>query len=187
MFYFFIGNLIARLISFFSVLQCAFPSKSTMFRCAQKIVRPTIRMYYNNQSQRILNQISNENRQVHLSIDVQYDSPKQNAFYCTVTAIEALSKKIIGFATVSRNEITNQLQNAESAAFQRLITDLSSRIKIASITTDNSPNINKLFAKNYNSIKHYINLWHILRSMFQKFAPKFKLKVCFLNNNFFFI
>lgn len=86
-FLFFIGNLVARLISFFSILHCAFPSKCTMFWCAQKIVRSAIQIYYENQRQQILNQISDYNREVYLSMYRQYDLLRHSAYYCTVTAI----------------------------------------------------------------------------------------------------
>lgn len=178
-FSFFVGNLIARLISFFSILQCAFPSKCTMFRCAQKIVRPAIQIYYNNQRQQILNQILDYNRGAHLSMDGQYDSPGHSAYHCTVTAIESMSRKVIGFATVSKKEVNNHSPNAEPAAFRRLIDELSTHMQITSITTDNSPALNKMFREEYGHIKHYIDLWHILRNMFKKFSPKFKLRVRF--------
>lgn len=73
--------------------------------------------------------------------------------------------------------VNNHSPNAEPAAFGRVLNDISNHIQIASVTTDNSPTLNKMFREEYGHIKHYIDLWHLLRNMFKKLAPKFK--VCF--------
>lgn len=47
---------------------------------------------------------------------------------------------------------------------------------ISLVTTDNSSALTKMFRENYPQIKHYIDLWHVLRNMFKKFSPKFTVR-----------
>lgn len=150
-----------------------------MFRSAQKIVRPAINIFYQNQRRQIFNQLLQHNRGLHLSMNVQYNSPGHKAYHCTVTAIESVSNKIIAFATVAKNEVDNRSSNAESTAFRRILNELSTKFQISSVTTDNNSELNKLFCEEYSHINQYIDLWHILKNMYQKFAPKFKITVCF--------
>lgn len=112
-------------------------------------------------------------------MDGQYDSPGYSAYYCTVTAIEAVTRKIIGFLTVAKSEVNNISSNAEPLAFCRLLNELQSlHVKIVSVTTDNSTTLNKMFREEYPYIRHNFDMWHILRNIFKKFASKFKTKVC---------
>lgn len=168
----------AQIVSFFTILQCAFPGKRHMFRYAQKIVRPAIDIFYNNMRLPILREIMERHRPVHLSMDGQFDSPGHNA-YCTVTAIESMSRKVIHMATVKKQEVNNRSPNAEPAAFRHVLNDLLQDIAIQSVTTDNNLSLNKMFREEYPEIEHFIDLWHVLRNMFKKFLPKFKEQVSF--------
>lgn len=140
-----------------------------MYYAAQYVVRPIIHRYYANERNVIIDRILQSGREVHLSADGQYDSPGFCAYNCTVTALESVSKKIIGFMTATRHEANNRSAGAEPIAFRRLFNELlEMNIRIAFVTTDASPSLNALFANEFPQIRHYYDLWHILRNMYRK-------------------
>ena len=80
---------------------------------------------------------------------------------------------------MKRSEVNNRSCNAEPAAVRQLITDLELKnIRILSVTSDNGSSLNRLFRAEFPHIHHYLDLWHILRNMYRKFAPKFN-NVCY--------
>lgn len=169
------GIEIAQILRFFSILQCVFPSRRTIFYAAQIVIRPLIQEFYKLKQHNILNEIIERKAPIHLCID----SPGYSAYHCTVTAIESVSKKIIAFSTIKKLEVNKKLCNADTAAF-RVVLDFifSKNIQISSVASDNTSALNKMFAVEYPNIRHHLDLWHILRNMYNKFSPKFKLKVC---------
>lgn len=164
----------AKILNFFCFLRCAFPSRRAIFSAAKDFVYPVIRTFYNNDRLQILNSFITSGQSINICMDGQFDSPGFCAYYCTVSALEASTNKLIGFATVKRSEVNNCSTNAEPLAVRRLMDDLLNRnISIASVTTDGSKALGKVFRENYPNIRHYLDLYHILRAMYRKFAPKF--------------
>lgn len=172
------GILFAKIFKFFAILNCCFPSRTTLFYTAQKIVRPMIREIYLLQQTHLIDFLIEINEPIHICVNGQYDSPRFCAYHCTVTAIKSVTKKIIGFTTVKRSEVGNKSCNAEPEATRQLIDFiLSKNLNIASITSNNSTSLNKLISTNYPNIHHFLDLWHILRNMHNKYLPKFGINV----------
>lgn len=165
----------AKLVQFFTIICCVFPKQRALFDAAKQVVYPTIEQLYRHQQLSLFEQIRKTNAKIHLAMDGQYDSPGYCAYHCTVTAIEWMTGKVLSFNTVKRREVNNISSNAEVEAFRRLLSELRLQdISIASVTTDNSCQLNAFFRKECPDICHYLDLWHILRNIFRKFLPKFK-------------
>lgn len=174
------GINISKILNFFMLLCCAFPSCRTIYYAVRYVVRPIVYCYYTSEQNKIIDCIVQSGHEVHLSADGQYDSPGFCAYNCTVTALEKVSKKIIGFMIVNRREANNRSACAKPIAFWRLFNELlKMNVRITSVTTDASPSLNSLFANEFLQIKHYYNLWQILRNMYRQFLPKF-INVCFI-------
>lgn len=170
-----------KILNFFAILQCAIPSINSIYYSAKVIVRPIIKKFYCDQHNNLIQHLRRINRPIHLCMDGQYDSPGYTAHYCTVTAIESCTKKVIGFFTVSRAEANNNSPSAEKIGFRRLLNYLiSNNLQIKSVTTDNSSSLNNLFSTEYPHITHYLDMWHILRNLYRKFSPKFKVVIFFI-------
>lgn len=172
---------LAKILHFFAFFQCAFPSRRSVYYTAQHVIRPLICQYYNSERANIVNYILQLPNPVHLYFNGQFDLPGFSTCHRTVIAIESISKKIIGFMTVTQQEANNNKSaNAESIAFRRFVNELLFlNIRIGSITTDNNISINEIMSNEFPDIVHYLDLWHILRNMYKTFQPKFN-KVCFL-------
>lgn len=163
----------AKIILFFGILKCIFPTSSPFFYAA-RVVRPIIEKFFNHQRSALIENLRRTGSSIHLCIDGQYDSPGYCAQNCTVTAIEASSQKVVDFVTVRRCEANNKLGNAEPIAFTRLLNKLLSEgLTIATVTTDNSRTLNSLFREKYPFISHRLDLWHLMRNIYRKLAPRF--------------
>lgn len=153
------GIEIAKILRFFTILQCVFPSRRTMFYAAQIVMRPLISEFYKLQQHKLLREISERQLPIYLCMDGQYDSPGFAAYNCTVTAIEAVSKKIVAFSTVQRSQVNNKTCNGEPAGFRNVLNFLISKdIQIASVTSDNSSSFNKMIREEYPDIRHHLDL-----------------------------
>lgn len=104
--------------------------------------------------------------------------------------MEASSRKLIGFSTVRRAEVNNRSPNCELEGTRRFLTSknffcniiyfinlfldlLSKNIQISSVTTDGSAVLKKNISEEFPNIKHYLDLYHILRAMYRIFVNKF--------------
>lgn len=94
----------------------------------------------------------------------QFDSPGYCAYYCVITALESVTRKVIGFKIVTKKQVNNNSANAERFGFGLLLNDfLTKNLRIGFVTSDNSKALNSLFENEYPEIKHYLDLWHVLR------------------------
>lgn len=174
----------AKILQFFAFLRCFFPTKSPMFAAAQKVIRPIIRNYYEFKNFQLINYLRGLGP-IHLAIDAQFDSPGFSAYHCTVSALESTTRKIIGFMTVKRSEANNKSCNAEPIGTRQLLNKFrGDNLDIASVTTDGSKTLKRLFETEFPGISHYWDLWHILRNLYHKFHPKFAV-VSFFHYNFY--
>lgn len=155
----------SKILNFFTLLQCAFPSRSAIYSSAKNIVHPVIQKYYKNDQLNILNKLIQSNIPVNLCI---------GTYYSTVAALESSTNKIISFVTACRSETDNFVCNNKLLDFKQVFDDITSKkLEIASVTTDNNEEIDDFFSKNYPNICHFIDLYHILREMYHNFSPKF--------------
>lgn len=175
------GISFTKIIHFFNLLQCAFPSINSIYYSAKVVVYPVIKQFYQHEHTNILQRLKQINNSIHLYINGQYDSPGYSAYYCTATAIESITKKIIGYFIVSKLEANNNSLAAEKIVFQKLLDYLiSNNLNISSVTTDISETISNLFLNEYPLITHYLDIWQILQNMYKKFLPKFRVVFYFI-------
>lgn len=166
------------MLQFFGALSCLFPKRSAIFAAAQNFVYPVIQRLYDTKIAEFINQLQ-QMGPIHLEIDGQFDSPGYCAHHCIVSALESTTKKLIGFVTCTRARANNVSSNAETIATRDLINKLLvEELNISSITTDGSKALSNLIATEYPNIVHYLDLWHILRNLFRKLNPNFKV-VCY--------
>lgn len=82
---------IAKILNFFMLIQCAFPTSRSIYYAAQHVVRPLIYCFYNNERQNNLNERNNFGN--HYIMNGQYDSPGYCVNNSTVSAMESITKK----------------------------------------------------------------------------------------------
>ena len=86
-----------------------------------------------------------KNKNLVLVGDGRCDSPGSSAKFCTYSAMEIESGKILQAETVDKREVDLQSPNMERKAFKRSMEFLLSHIKCTEIITDASSSIQKDF------------------------------------------
>ena len=68
---------------------------------------PEIDNAWEREQKDVVEAIKNDGRELHLGVDGQCDSPGHNATYCTVTAMDARSNKVVDLNVVNVKEVPN--------------------------------------------------------------------------------
>lgn len=172
----FSGNTFNRISQFAEFLGVPFIGKTTFYNMQSSILNPIINQEYLLQQEAILNSLPSEG--VRLSGDGRCDSPGYSAKYCTYSLMDMSSNKIVTSNVVQVTEASSSV-TMEPLGFRRSVDYiLSKEIKINIIATDRHPSITSIMKKDYKSIEHQHDVWHVVKSVKKKLIAKSKFKDC---------
>lgn len=172
----FSGNTFSRVSQFAEFLGVPFISKSTFYQVQKSVLNPIINQEYLLQQEAILNSLPVEG--VGLSGDGRCDSPGFSAKYCTYSLMDMSTNKIVASSVVQVTEASSSV-TMEPLGFRRSVDFILSKdVKINIIATDRHPSITSIMKKDYKSIEHQHDVWHIVKSVKKKLIAKSKFKDC---------
>lgn len=167
-----------KLKRFAYLMNIPFIEKSTYYRLRGNYVFPEIQNAWSSHQLQLIQEIRKDNK-LQLSIDGQCDSPGHNATYCTVSAMDVDTNKIVDYKIVDVKEVKNS-QSMEKEGFIRTVDNLldNHEVKINLISTDRHSMIRKLMATcpKYTNINHQFDPWHIAKGILKKLVQCSKKK-----------
>ena len=89
-----------KIAKFANILNLKFLSKSMYYQHRSNFVFPEIDHAWQKEQQEQINEIQESGRSIDLAVDGQCDSPGHNATYCTVTAMDTFTNKVLNFRIV---------------------------------------------------------------------------------------
>lgn len=173
------GILFSKLKRFAWLLNLKFFEKTTYYRLRADYVFPQINLSYKDAQAGIINEIKEEKRKIDIGMDGQCDTPGHNASYCTVTAMDADTNKVIDFKVVRVAEVKNS-QNMEKEGTIRCLNAIQDEhnLEIRVLSTDRHPSIRKLLRTDprFLAIIHQFDIWHIAKSLLKALSKAAKKK-----------
>ncbi|XP_059917338.1 uncharacterized protein LOC132464778 isoform X2 [Gadus macrocephalus] len=113
--------------------------------------------------------------------DGRMDSPGFCAQYCTYTAMDNDSKKIMSIVNLDKRETNRNSVAMEKEGFIRTIDDLRKDVEVQEVCTDGHLGIKALFSKGmYKDIGvvHCLDIWHGSKNLSKKFVAAGQQKSC---------
>ena len=169
------GGTFQDLSNFAEALQLNFISRSIFFDMQDNIILPVINKQYIKQQSTIITDI-NDGMPVDLCGDGRSDSPGHTAKYGTYSLMDEKSGKIVDFSLIHVSEVSSSNAMEYEGCKRSLDNLLNRKISIRCLTTDRHTQITAQLAKNYPSIKHQYDVWHLAKWVTKKLTKKAKTK-----------
>uniref|UniRef100_A0A914X8L7 THAP-type domain-containing protein n=1 Tax=Plectus sambesii TaxID=2011161 RepID=A0A914X8L7_9BILA len=166
------------------VLDLAVMSQPTFFEHQLQYVMPTINEVYDqhmDQVHEILTEHEEEHGALNYAADAQCDSPGYSANLCCVSFLEINSGLVSSMTVIHKAETeTKTSQSMEPFGFRRCLDDLIHQRKrlVGAIATDGHMTINAIMRRDYSTIEHQLDKWHIGKNLKKKLTAAAKTKGC---------
>ena len=100
------------------------------------------------------------------------DSPGYSAKYGTYTIIDQNTEKIFDFQMVQVGEVANSVAMEKTKLERSLKYWLNKGLSIHQLATDRHPQITSFMQKNYPSVEHQYDIWHVSKGVSKKLAKQ---------------
>lgn len=172
-----VGIPFSKLKRFAYVLNLKFIEKSTFYRLRGDYVFPAIDHAWKVHQQNLVAEL--RAGKLNIGIDGQCDTPRHNATYCTVTAMDCTSNKVVEVQVVNVKDVKNS-QGMEKEGLVRVVDSMENNLNlnIRLISTDRHIQIRKMMASNprYAHIIHQFDPWHLAKNISKKLTKLAKKK-----------
>ncbi|XP_028519514.1 uncharacterized protein LOC114576651, partial [Exaiptasia diaphana] len=169
------GGAFQEFSNFADALQLKFIGKSCFFKMQNNIILPVINKQYKAQQQNVIMDVK-QGMPLNLCGDGRSDSPGHTAKYGTYSLMDENSGQILDFSLVHVSEVSSSNAMEFEGCKRSLNTLTKKKISIRCLTTDRHTQITAQLAKNYQSIKHQYDVWHLAKWVVKKLTKKAKTK-----------
>lgn len=161
--------------NFADALNLNFVGKSSFYQTQNKIVLPIINKQYKQKQKNVINDIKGE-MPVDLCGDGRSDSPGHTAKYGSYSLMHERSGRIVDFSLVHVSEVSSSNAMEYEGCKRSLNNLLKRKISIRCLTTDRHTQVTSQLQKNYPSIIHQYDVWHLAKWVTKKLTKKAKTK-----------
>ncbi|KAL5017769.1 hypothetical protein ScPMuIL_005150 [Solemya velum] len=161
------GNNFAKIALFAKFMKLNFLGSNTFTNIQRQYVVPSIEELWESKQQNVIRTCRNQD--LVILGDGRMDSPGFSAQYCSYTAMDNSSKKILTVRTVDKRETQLKSTTMEKEGFQRVMKELKDKqVKVTEVVTDAHISIGALMKKEYPHIKHSFDIWHAAKNLGKK-------------------
>ena len=133
-----------------------------------KYVFPVVDTHWEKEQTRLINTLKDRVEPVTLAGDSHCDSPGHSAKYGTYTMLDVASDQVVDFKVVSVCEMKNPNAMEKKGFIDTLNFIEEAGMHVAGVSTDSHPRIKKYMREEQKNKKHYINLWHAIKTVTKK-------------------
>jgi len=169
------GGTFQEFSNFAEALQLQFIGKSSFFKMQSDFILPVINKQYKDQQNKVIAEIKGE-MPVDLCGDGRSDSPGHTAKYGTYSLMSEKSGKIVDFSLVHVSEVSSSNAMEYEGCKRSLNNLLQREVSIRCLTTDRHTQITAQLAKQYPTIIHQYDVWHLAKWVMKKLSKKAKTK-----------
>lgn len=146
---------------------------TTFHSIIKKFVAPVVKNKWMHHRQENINELNQNQLEIKLGGDAQYDSPGHCADLCIYTIMCLITNKIIDFVVIKRGSVPMDL---EKSACSALLTRLSKSfgLKFVLFLTDRHTGVRKLMKDMFPKIIHEFDIWHLCKSLVKKLSTILK-------------
>ncbi|XP_061653876.1 uncharacterized protein LOC133489123 isoform X2 [Phyllopteryx taeniolatus] len=174
------GNNYEKICLLFKFMQMGTVDRSTFFRIQNSYCVDTVKTFWNYNRAAIITDLKSKGPVVALG-GAWTDRPGFCAQYCTYTAIDNDSKKIISMCNIDKGETLRNSVVMEKEGFMRTFETLLEEVHLKEICTDTRTQISPLFNNGKykdSGVVHSLDVWHGAKTLWKKIHAAGKQKGC---------
>ncbi|XP_064390936.1 uncharacterized protein LOC135338779 [Halichondria panicea] len=168
------GAFPSKALHIFKILNVAAITRRTFFRHQNKYLQPAIDNVWKQNQKSLLMSLKKKGKPLVLAGDGRSDSPGHTAQYGSYSVLN----KIVDFKLVQSNEVASS-NHMEKEGLIRVLEFLKKKgIKVGTLVTDRHQQIAKFIREQNPDIKHYFDIWHVVKGLRKKLKALAKTKDC---------
>ncbi|XP_073341823.1 uncharacterized protein [Pagrus major] len=175
------GNNYAKTSLLFKYMNMRMVDRSTFFRIQESYCVDTIKEFWDEKRAAVITQLKAKGPVVALG-DGRMDSPGFSAQYCTYTAMDNESKKIMCTVNIDKRETMRNSVIMEKEGFMRAFETLRKELQIEEFCTDAHSQISALFNQKGKykdcGVRHTLDMWHGSKSLGKRIHAAGQQKGC---------
>ena len=172
----FSGQTHSHLAQFATFLNLKFVSRATFDRIQRQHLMPVIMYTWSTMQDEMLKRVKESGRLLRLAGDGRCDSPGYSAKYCTYSLLDMDTDTVITFVVVQVSE-TGSSCKMEAEGFRRCMSYLLGLgFTIEVLATDRHVQIRSMMKKEFSSINHQFDVWHLSNNVKKKLTQRAKSK-----------
>ncbi|XP_065109924.1 uncharacterized protein [Paramisgurnus dabryanus] len=176
------GNNFAKVALLFKFMNIKMVSRTSFFRIQDHFCVDSIQKFWDNKREESIHQLQSKDSVVVLC-DGRMDSPGFCAQYCTYTAMENDTKKIIYITNIDKRETARNSVIMEKEGFLRTFHTLQREVKLTEMCTDAHTQISALFNPAKGQLRdagvhHSLDVWHGAKNLSKRILAASQQKQC---------